>query len=100
MTTDVSRARTTLEAVTIGGPHQTVSDAELIALVIRSGLRGVGATALGQRLIDRYGSLAAVLASSAESLAAAIDDRLRSSVSMKSVRASTTAWAWCARTAT
>lgn len=47
----------------------SLSDAELIALVIRSGLRGVGATALGQRLIDRYGSLAAVLASSAESLA-------------------------------
>lgn len=47
----------------------SLSDAELIALVIRSGLRGIGAVGLGQRLIDRHGSLAAVLASSAEGLA-------------------------------
>ena len=46
-----------------------MSDAELIALVIRSGRPGVGAADLGQRLIDRHGSLAAVLASSVQSLA-------------------------------
>ena len=47
----------------------SLSDAELIALVIRSGRPGVGAADLGQRLIDRHGSLAAVLASSVQSLA-------------------------------
>ncbi len=40
-----------------------------MALVIRSGIAGSHATELSQRLIDRHGSLAAVLASSVEALA-------------------------------
>jgi DNA repair protein RadC len=45
-----------------------LTNAELMALVIRSGVTGLRATDLSQRLIDRHGSLAAVLACSVEAL--------------------------------
>jgi len=47
------------EKLLAGGP-QALSDAELLAIFLRTGVRGHSAVDLGRALIDRFGSLAAL----------------------------------------
>ena len=47
-----------------------LTDAELIAILLRTGIGGMNAIELGQSLIDRFGSLARLLAATAPELAA------------------------------
>ena len=45
-----------------------LTDAELIAILLRTGVGGISAIELGQSLIDRFGSLTRLLAASAQEL--------------------------------
>lgn len=47
------------EKLLAGGP-QSLSDAELLAIFLRTGVRGQSAVDLGRSLIDRFGSLSAL----------------------------------------
>ena len=47
------------------GP-QTLSDAELLALFLRTGYRGTSAVDLAQQLLSRFGSLTDLMSSSCE----------------------------------
>jgi DNA repair protein RadC len=50
-----------------GGP-QMLSDTELLAIVLRTGLQGQGVLALAQALLDRFGGLSGLLRADAEAL--------------------------------
>jgi DNA repair protein RadC len=51
------------------GAH-ALTDAELLAIVLRTGIQGKNAIQLGHDLIERFGSLARLLAATPEELAA------------------------------
>jgi DNA repair protein RadC len=57
------------EKLLAGGP-QSLSDAELLAIFLRTGVRGRSAVDLGRSLIDRFGSLSALFGADVTSFAA------------------------------
>ncbi len=56
------------EKLLSGGP-QMLSDAELLAIFLRTGVRGRSAVDLGRTLIERFGSISALLGADAASFA-------------------------------
>jgi DNA repair protein RadC len=58
------------ERLLAGGPS-ALADAELLAIVLRTGVRGASAVDLARELISRFGSIGALLAADSNTLAAA-----------------------------
>ena len=57
------------EKLLAGGP-QALSDAELLAIFLRTGVRGRSAVDLGRALIERFGSLSALFGADIAAFAA------------------------------